>query len=139
LNYFQGSNSGLNESLNGYQIGLKIPLLFSGNSAKIKASKLSIEIVNKQAEDYRIRLEAKQAMLFTELKKYEEALEYYDDEGENLSQEIFNTAKKSYQSGEINFFQYIQSMENALEILLDYLNNLNTYNQIVLEINYLTL
>ena len=139
LNYFQGSNSGINESLNGYQIGLKIPLLFSGNSAKIKASKLSIEIVNKQAEDYRIRLEAKQAMLFTELKKYEEALQYYDDEGENLSQEIFNTAKKSYQSGEINFFQYIQSIENSLQILLDYLQNLNLYNQKIIELNYLTM
>ena len=49
------------------------------------------------------------------------------------------TARISYDSGEINFFQYIQSIENALEILLDYLNNLNDYNQIVLEINYLTL
>jgi cobalt-zinc-cadmium resistance protein CzcA len=139
LNYFQGSNSGINESLIGYQVGLKIPLLFSGNNAKIKASKLSIEIVNKQAEDYRIRLETKQATLFTELKKYEEALEYYDEEGENLSQEIFNTAKKSYQSGEINFFQYIQSIENSLQILLDYLQNLNLYNQKIIELNYLTM
>ena len=139
LNYFQGSNSSLNESLYGYNIGLKIPLLFSGNSANIKASKLSIEIVNTQAEDYRIRLEAKQAMLFTELKKYEEALEYYDDEGENLSKEIFDTAKKSYQSGEINFFQYIQSIENSLQILLDYLQNLNLYNQKIIELNYLTM
>ena len=139
LNYFQGSNTGLDESLNGYQIGLKIPLLFSGNSARIKASKLAIEVVEKQAEDYRIRLEAKQASLFTELKKYEEALQYYDEEGENLSREIFNTAKKSYQSGEINFFQYIQSIENSLQILLDYLQNLNLYNQKIVELNYLTM
>jgi len=78
-------------------------------------------------------------MLFTELKKYEEALEYYDDEGENLSKEIFDTAKKSYQSGEINFFQYIQSIENSLQILLDYLQNLNLYNQKIIELNYLTM
>ena len=139
LNYFQGSNSGLSESLNGYQIGLKIPLLFSGNSAKIKASKLAIEIVDKQAEDYRIRLESKQAALFTELKKYDEALLYYDEEGKNLSEEIFKTAKRSFQSGEINFFQYIQSIENSLQILLDYLQNLNRYNQKIIELNYLTM
>jgi len=139
LNYFQGSNSGIDESLNGYQIGLKIPLLFSGNSAKIKASKLAIEIIDKEAEDYKIRLETKQATLFTELKKYDEALLYYDEEGKNLSQEIFNTAKKSYQSGEINFFQYIQSIENSLQILLDYLQNLNRYNQKIIELNYLTM
>jgi cobalt-zinc-cadmium resistance protein CzcA len=139
LNYFVGSNSGLNENFNGYQIGLKIPILFSGNAAKIKASKIAQEVVENEELEYKIRLKTKQSELYTRLKKYDEALSYYKEEGEQLSQEIFKTAKISYESGEINFFQYIQSMENALEILLDYLNNLNIYNQVVLEINYLTL
>ncbi|MDN3644079.1 CusA/CzcA family heavy metal efflux RND transporter [Lutimonas halocynthiae] len=139
LNYFVGSNSSLDENLNGYQIGLKIPILFSGNAAKIKASKIAQEVLDNQESEYRIRIKAKQSELYAQLKKHDEALIYYQEEGEQLSQEIFKTAKISYESGEINFFQYIQSMENALEILLDYINNLNTYNQIVLEINYLTL
>lgn len=139
LNYFVGSNSSLNENLYGYQIGLKIPILFSGNAAKIKASKIAQEVLENEELEYKIQLKTKQSELFTQLKKYDEALNYYKEEGEELSQEIFKTAKISYEAGEINFFQYIQSMENALEILLDYLNNLNTYNQIVLEINYLTL
>ena len=139
LNYFVGSNSSLDENLNGYQIGLKIPILFSGNAAKIKASKIAQEVLDNQEIEYKIRIKAKHSELYAQLKKYDEALIYYQEEGEQLSQEIFKTAKISYESGEINFFQYIQSMENALEILLDYLNNLNTYNQIVLEINYLTL
>jgi cobalt-zinc-cadmium resistance protein CzcA len=92
-----------------------------------------------EESEYKIRLKTKQSELYTQLKKYDEALSYYKEEGEQLSQEIFKTAKISYESGEINFFQYIQSMENALEILLDYLNNLNIYNQVVLEINYLTI
>ena len=139
LNYFVGSNSGLDENFTGYQIGLKIPILFSGNAAKIKASKIAQEALENEELGYKIRLKTKRSELFTQLKKHEEALTYYKEEGEELSQEIFKTAKVSYEAGEINFFQYIQSMENALEILLDYLNNLNTYNQIVLEINYLTL
>ncbi|MGI9532625.1 CusA/CzcA family heavy metal efflux RND transporter [Lutimonas sp.] len=139
LNYFQGSNTGLDGTLNGYQIGLKIPILFTGNSASIKASKLAIDIIDEQAKDFRIRLEAKQATLYAELKKYEEALEYYQEDGKHLSEEIFWTAKKSYESGEINFFQYIQSIENSLQILLDYLENLNFYNQKIIELNYLSL
>ncbi len=139
LNYFVGSNSSLDDNLNGYQIGLKIPILFSGNAAKIKASKIAEEVLENQEAEYKIRLKTKQAELYAQLKKHQEALSYYQEEGEQLSQEIFKTAKISYESGEINFFQYIQSIENALEILLDYLNNLNAYNQVVLEINYLTL
>ncbi len=139
LNYFQGTNSDLNYNLSGYQIGLKIPLLFSGNASKIKASKIAQEIVQQQAEDYKIELSSKQAQLLSQLRKYEEALSYYDNEGKNLSEEIFDTAKFSYKNGEINFFQYIQSLENAFGILLIYLDNLNLYNQTVIKINYLTL
>ena len=139
LNYFQGSNSDLDYNLSGYQIGLKIPLLFSGNASKIKASKISQEIVEQQAEDYIIKLNAKQNQLLSQLRKYEEALSYYDEEGKALSEEIFKTAKFSYKNGEIDFFQYILSLENAFGILLTYLDNLNSYNQTIIEINYLTL
>ena len=139
LNYFRGTNSGLDEYLNGYQIGLKFPILFSGNSSRIKASKIARQIAEQEAIDYRIRLEARKSDLLLQLKKYDQMLSYYENEGQNLSQEIFKTAKYSFENGEINFFQYLQSIENALEILLDYMQNLNLYNQTAIELNYLTL
>jgi cobalt-zinc-cadmium resistance protein CzcA len=139
LNYFRGTNSRLDEYLNGYQIGLKFPILFSGNSSRIKASKIARQIAEQEAIDYRIRLETRRSDLLLQLNKYDQMLSYYQDEGENLSQEIFKTAKYSFENGEINFFQYLQSIENALEILLDYMQNLNQYNQTAIELNYLTL
>ena len=57
----------------------------------------------------------------------------------SFSEEIFKTSKVSFENGEINFFQYIQSIENAFKIFLDYLQNLNAYNQTVIKLNYLTL
>ncbi|MDH3321386.1 MAG: TolC family protein, partial [Flavobacteriaceae bacterium] len=139
LNYFQGTNANLDHHLNGYQIGLKIPILFSGNASKIQASKIAEEIVVQQAEDYRVKIQAKQTRLLSQLKKYEEALSYYDQEGKSLSEEIFKTATFSYKNGEIDFFQYIQSLENAFGLLLTYLDDLNAYNQTVIKLNYLTL
>jgi len=139
LNYFQGTNSDLNYNLSGYQIGLKIPILFSGNASKIKASKIAQEIVEQQAEDFKIRLHTKQVRLLSQLRKYEEALSYYEEDGKTLSEEIFKTAKFSYKNGEIDFFQYILSLENAFGILLTYMDNLNLYNQTIIKINYLTL
>ena len=41
--------------------------------------------------------------------------------------------------GEIDFFQYIQSVETATNIELTYLENLNAYNQTIIKINYLIL
>ncbi len=139
FSYSLGSNSSLNENLYKYQIGLKIPLFFGGNASRIKASKIAVEISDQQAEDFKLHLNSKQAQLMSELSKYEEALKYYEEEGKTLSDEILKTASGSFKNGEIDFFQYIQSLENVYEIELQYLDNLNKYNQTAIAINYLTL
>ncbi len=139
LSYSLGSNSGLSQNLYAYQIGLKIPLLFSGNASKIKASKIAADVSQQQAEDYKIQLNSRKLQLLNEVSKYEEALQYYETEGKSLSEEILKTANIGFKNGEIDFFQYIQSLENAYEIELQYLENLNNYNQAVIALNYLIL
>jgi len=139
LNYFQGSNSGINQNLYGYQIGLKIPLFFMGKSSKIKASKISENIALNQLQEYAIQLNTKSNVLLSQLNKHQKALDYYGQEDSELSREILKTANSSFKNGEIDFYQYILSLENAYEIQLNYLKNLNTYNQTVIAINYLTL
>ena len=139
LEYFQGTNDLLNNNLTGYQIGLKIPLLFSGNSSKIKASKISKNIVEAEEQNYKLVLEAQYKSLLATLNQYKESIHYYHNEGENLKNEILKTANRTFKEGEIDFFQYLQSIETAKEIELSYLENLNTYNQTIININYLTL
>jgi cobalt-zinc-cadmium resistance protein CzcA len=139
FNYFMGTNSGLNTSLNGYTVGLKIPVLFSGNASKIKAAKIQQDIAEREIEDFRVKIKEKYFRLLSELKKYEEALNYYEEEGSKLSEEIIKTAQKSFQNGEIDFFQYLQSLENANNVILFYLDNLYKYNQTVIKINHLSI
>tara|TARA_R110002020_G_scaffold108281_2_gene251069 strand:+ start:55901 stop:60247 length:4347 start_codon:yes stop_codon:yes gene_type:complete len=139
LTYFQGSNPTLNKNLQGYQLGMRIPLLFGGSVAKIKAAKIASQAATAEAQNYKIQLNAEYIQLKTELHKYEEVVNYYEKEGRQLSSELLKTATLSYQNGEIDFFQYIQSLENAYEIELSYLENLNAYNQTVIRINYLIL
>ncbi|HSP12513.1 MAG TPA: TolC family protein, partial [Salegentibacter sp.] len=139
LEYFEGSTPDIDYSLYGYQVGIKIPLLFSGQSSKIKASKIAIDRAEQETRNNRILLETKFQQLQAELRKYEEALSYYENEGRQLSREILKTANGSYENGEIDFFQYIQSLENAYDIQLSYLENLNAYNQTIISLNYLNL
>ncbi len=139
VEYFQGTNSTLNTPIKGYQLGLKIPLFFSGNASKMKASKIAQEVAETEKQDYKVKLNAEHQMLLAKLKQYEEAIGYYEMEGKSLSEEIIKTAERSFKEGEIDFFQYIQSMETAKEIQLNYLDQLNHYNQTVITINYLIL
>lgn len=139
LSYSLGSNKTLNRNLHKYQVGLKIPLFFGGNASKIKASKIAADISEQQAEDFQLQFSSKRSQLISELSKYEEGLKYYEEEGRTLAEEILKTASGSFKNGEIDFFQYIQSLENVYDIELQYLDNLNKYNQTVIAINYLIL
>jgi cobalt-zinc-cadmium resistance protein CzcA len=139
LEYFQGTNDLLKNTVKGYQIGLKIPLFFSGNSAKIKASKIARNIVKEEQQNYNVKLKTAYNSLLAILHQNEEAINYYETEGKNLKNEIFKIANISFKEGEIDFFQYIQSLETSKEIELSYLDHLNAYNQTIIKINYLIL
>ncbi|CAM1333178.1 CusA/CzcA family heavy metal efflux RND transporter [Tenacibaculum aestuariivivum] len=139
ISYFQGTNSGIDYNLYGYQIGLKIPILFGGKSSQIKAANIATEIAVKEASEHKIQLNTKLKSLIIKKKYLTKNILYYEKEGKALSTEILKLANGSFKNGEIDFFQYIQSLENAYEIKLDYLNKLNQYNNIVININYLTL
>ncbi|AJR02688.1 CusA/CzcA family heavy metal efflux RND transporter [Siansivirga zeaxanthinifaciens] len=139
VEYFQGTNSGLSGNIKGYQLGVKIPLFFSGNVSKIKASNIAKDVIEAEQQDYKVKLHSEYSSLLAKLQQQEEALNYYETQGNKLSEEIIKTAERTFKEGEIDFFQYLQSIETATHIKLDYLNTMNAYNQTVIAINYLIL
>jgi cobalt-zinc-cadmium resistance protein CzcA len=114
VEYFQGSNPGLDFNLIGYQFGLKIPLIFGGQSSKIRAAKVASNIAITESEDYQLQLRKKMTILQNQLSQIQKSLSYYETEGNVLADEILKTARISYQNGEITFYEYIQSLENGL-------------------------
>lgn len=83
-----------------------------------------------------IKMESFYMQKQAELNQHREMIKYYTENGQSLSKEIIKTANMSYKNGEIDFFQYIQSMENAISIEVDYLNNVLAYNTSYLELHY---
>ena len=83
-------------------------------------------------------MQSKYDALLSDVKKYQETVDYYETAGRALSKELTTTASKAFQNGEIDFLQYVQLLESAKNIEINYLQNLNKYNNTVLELNYLT-
>ncbi len=137
FSYLRGLNNDVNDHLSGYQAGLRIPILFSGNAARIRAGKIAVQIAEEEALQNQRQLESRLLQLMTRLQSLEEALVYYEQEGNELSEEILRTANLAYRNGEIDFFQYIQSLENGYRIRLSSLDSLFEYNQTVILINNL--
>ena len=138
LEYYLGTNRGPTPNFyNAFTVGVAVPLWFGPQKANLRSSKIQQDIVSHEAVSYKLVLSSKYKQLQSKLKGYKHSIDFFTNTGQTLAQEISKTAERSYYSGEINFFQYIQSLDEATYIFLDYLENLNLYNQTVLEIEYL--
>ncbi len=51
---------------------------------------------------------------------------------------MLSGAELSYKTGAIGYFEYLQNIDQAVEIKTSWLQTLSDYNQTIIEINYLT-
>ncbi len=123
----------------GWQVGVSIPLFFGEQKSKIRARKYGIQMAESMKQAYLLSYSTRQNELRQQLEKYYKNISFYTDSGKKISDEIIRFAEASYNVGEIDFFKYIQNLENATSIKINYLDNLAEYNNIVLELNYLTI
>jgi cobalt-zinc-cadmium resistance protein CzcA len=137
--YFIRSNSSIDKNFEGYQIGLNIPLLFFGNRSKIKARQLENEMMAVAQQETKIQLEQKQRTLINSLSSQDQTLATYENGQLKVADEIFKTANLSFKNGEIDFFRFVQSLETAQQIKLEYLQQLIDFNFTIISLNYLTL
>jgi heavy metal efflux system protein len=140
LGYFNGTNryEGA-EYYQGFEVGVGVPLFFSEQRAKVKAKQYALEATANLQQNYARNYAYRVSELMKGLSKYQEAIRYYEQSGKALASELMRSSLMSYDAGEIDFFRLAQSLDRAMEIELTYLENLNRYNQQVLEINYMTL
>ncbi|MCK0130010.1 CusA/CzcA family heavy metal efflux RND transporter [Flavobacteriaceae bacterium F08102] len=138
LSVFQGFNNDVTtKRYNGFQVGLSVPLWFGEHKSKIKAAKTGVLIAADELANYKKQLQATYDNLLADLKKFKQAVEYYEETGKKLSNELTTSAVKAFKSGEIDFLQYVQLLESAKNIKITYLQSLNGYNNTVLALNFL--
>ena len=138
IEYFRGYGTGENaEQFNGYQFGLSLPLFFNSQRATTQSLKIGTERASTEMLTYEKQLQSLYIQLIAALDKYDQTIEYYEDTGLKMADELQDLARKSYLSGESGYLEYVQSLDNARQINLGYLDNLFQYNRVVLEINYL--
>jgi heavy metal efflux system protein len=137
LNYYIGSNSYANaKNYPGFEIGMAFPLFFTSNKANIKAAQISSNAQNLFTENEIDLIHNERNKLKNKQLKYKSLLDNYNSAGKLLYNEIIRTALKSYEMGEINFYQFVNSYETAIGIQLEYIEHLFKYNVSSSEIIY---
>ena len=135
--FFGGTNMGLGKIVPGFHVGVGMPLIYYGKNAMIQAQKIQYQIAENQSRANEKMYNLDFMKLDSDLKQYEKNLYLLKEQKLTLADQILKTASLNYNNGEIDFFDYIQSIENAKDIELNYNEILNKYNQTVIKINYL--
>jgi cobalt-zinc-cadmium resistance protein CzcA len=137
LNYFLGTNSYDDARYyHGFEIGGTVPLLFGGQKARIKASMVASDAQRLLSENETSMIRNGQDKLIKEQQKSKQLLDLYHSSGKTLYDEIMRTSLRSYQAGEIDLYRFVNSYEAAVQIQLEYLDNVFKYNRYTIESQY---
>jgi heavy metal efflux system protein len=118
-------------------VGVSIPIFKNGVKARTQAAKFETEIAKKELD--KTQQEISTLFLQQNLLQQQslQQVKYYQTEGLPMAESIINAAQRSYKAGDIGYIEYIQNIKDAIKIKTDYLEAINSYNQTIIQLNYL--
>jgi cobalt-zinc-cadmium resistance protein CzcA len=122
----------------GVQAGIAIPLWFGPFTSKSKAAKINENIARTDAENYTRSITGNYQSALDEYKKYSVSIDYYEKQAVPESDLIIEQATRAYRAGGMDYLDYVLNLNRALAIRQNYLDALNSYNQTIISIEYIT-
>jgi cobalt-zinc-cadmium resistance protein CzcA len=129
-------NYGLSSRFTSIQAGIGIPLFFGASRANLKAAGVETQISALQYKMAQREMENKKFILWSNYKNCLSSYLLYQKRSVAESELTIKTASQLFQSGEINFLDYTQLINQAAAIQSDYADALYQVNEAITELNY---
>jgi heavy metal efflux system protein len=126
------------KGLQGWTVQVAIPLWFRSQQGNIQRSRIKNLQAREELALAQQRLNHARAQAASNVEKYKRLLAYYGAQGLHQANAILRTATLEIEAGEIDFFQYLQSMQRYTTTRLEYLQTLRNYNLSIIELEYLS-
>ena len=123
-----------NYNQNVVQLGVNVPIFKKAQNARIEASRINSQVIQQQIKLTENQLNVQLNSLKIQYEKVQKSLDYYEKFALPQSELIIRTAAKSYQAGEIEYVEFAQNITQAWQIKESYLSELQTFNQIIINI-----
>lgn len=122
----------------GFIGGIAIPIFRGTYQAKIQAAEVNIQIQQKNAEYLQTRVKSRFLQELQQMLTYQSLIDHYTNTALPNANTISADAAKAYQSGDISYLEFLQSVQIALEIQSNYLQAIHSFNQSTINLQYLT-
>ena len=129
---------GPGDRFNGIQAGISIPLWVAPFASKVKAAKIKEQVASTNAEYYTKSLQANYQSLIDEFKKYLRSIDYYEKQAIPEANLIIDQSTRAYKAGALDYLDYVLSLGRALTIKQNYLDAINSCNQTIINIEFIT-
>ena len=121
----------------GYQVGISVPIWRRQNRSRIEAAKTGVDIATAGLELEQQRLNAQYRQAITSYQRDLQSLRYYNNTALPQARAIIETSQRLFQGGELNYIESLRNLQNAFAIFSDHLETVRTYNEVVIQLNYL--
>jgi len=122
----------------GWQLGLNIPLFKKAQQKQVQAAAVGVQVAQSEYQNAVLMRQTQLTASVFEFQKFESFTGYYERQGRVVANELLRSGSLNYQQGEISYVEYVQNLDQALQIESQYLENLLQRNMAAIEIQYLT-
>ncbi|MBX7154006.1 MAG: CusA/CzcA family heavy metal efflux RND transporter [Candidatus Kapaibacterium sp.] len=121
----------------GFNVGISIPLTFFSNASRIKSLDYKQQALQKEADNGKLILQNQLQGAFQQYNQNLSHYNYYKSIALPNAEIIIGTAKVGFKSGDIGYIEYLQALQTATDVQLNYLQSVNQINQAIININFL--
>lgn len=122
----------------GFEVGVGVPLFFGATKAKVKAAKKDCEIAELEMKEEKQQKEKEYLAALSKCNSTFVRMNYYQQEGDRKAEELSRLGGLEYQSGGISYHEYIEALQESIDIRMKHIEAINDYNQAVIVLKKLT-
>lgn len=116
----------------GFEVGVGIPLFYGATRAKVKAARKEREIVALEIKEQEQLRQQEYLSALSRMNAAYVRYTYYNEEGRERSDKMAEQGLLEYSQGEISYLEYMNVLQESIDLRLKRASALNDYNQCVL-------
>ena len=116
----------------GFEVGVGIPLFYGATRAKVKAARKEREMIALEIKEQEQLRQQEYLSALSRMNAAYVRYTYYNEEGREGSDKMAEQGLLEYSQGEISYLEYMNVLQESIDLRLKRASALNDYNQCVL-------
>lgn len=116
----------------GFEVGVGIPLFYGATRAKVKAARKEREMIALEIKEQEQLRQQEYLSALSRMNAAYVRYTYYNEEGREWSDKMAEQGLLEYSQGEISYLEYMNVLQESIDLRLKRASALNDYNQCVL-------